>query len=31
MLGALLKKDNGLDEFYTRDEIVNTKEATMKI
>ena len=30
MLGALLKKDNGLDEFYTRDEIVNTKEATMK-
>lgn len=23
MLGAILKKNNGLDEFYTRDEIVN--------
>ncbi len=30
MLGALLKKDNGLDEFYTRDEIINTKENSMK-
>lgn len=30
MMGALLKKDNGLDEFYTRDEIINTKENSMK-
>lgn len=30
MLGALLKKDNSLDEFYTKDEIINAKEISMK-
>ena len=26
IIGAILKKDNGLDEFYTRDEIINSKK-----
>ena len=30
MAGAILKKKNGLDEFYTRDEIVESFNATKK-
>ena len=30
MLGALLKKDNSLDEFYTKDEIINSIKNSMK-
>ena len=26
MIGAILKKNNGFDEFYTRNEIVNVKD-----
>ena len=25
MMGVILKKDNGFDEFYTRDEVINSR------
>ncbi len=30
ILGALLKKENGLDEFYTRDEIIENSKSKVK-
>ena len=30
MIGAILKKNNGLDEFYTRDEIVASYDPVQK-
>lgn len=31
MMGAIIKKNNGFDEFYTRDEIINSKEIETRI